>query len=83
MKRVMMLVVLCVAVLVTMTGWAAPEAGPVQVFILAGQSNMQGKGRLVHLDKLITDWRTMPEFWHLKTAGDWTEFDDVWIKYWD
>ncbi len=82
MKKIVIATVLCVLAL-TMTGWAEAEPGPLQVFVLVGQSNMQGAGRLVNLDGLIADWRTLPEFGHLKSGGNWTEFDDVWIKYWD
>jgi alpha-galactosidase len=53
----------------------------VKVFILAGQSNMQGKGSIEHLDQLVTENPT--EYGHLKKNGQWTKRNDVWIKYWD
>jgi len=83
MKRFITTVVLCVAMMVSATGWGAQEPGPLQVFVLVGQSNMQGKGRLEHLDKLIADEKTAAELKHLKKGDAWTEFDEVWIKYWD
>lgn len=55
--------------------------GPVKVFILAGQSNMQGKGAIEHLGRLVTENPT--EYGHLKKNGQWIKRDDVWIKYWD
>lgn len=53
----------------------------VKVFILVGQSNMQGKGKIAHLEKLVEE--KPEEFGHLKKGGRWVERDDVWIKYWD
>lgn len=55
--------------------------GPVKVFILAGQSNMQGKGSIEHLGRLVTENPT--EYGHLKKDRQWIKRDDVWIKYWD
>lgn len=54
---------------------------PVQVFILAGQSNMQGKGSIEHLEQLVAENAT--QYGHLKENGQWTELENVWIKYWD
>jgi Carbohydrate esterase, sialic acid-specific acetylesterase len=68
-------------------------AGPLKVFILAGQSNMQGqavvdltgpdynegKGTLA---MLCNDRTKTPIYKHLKTAdGKWATRDDVWIQY--
>ena len=58
-----------------------PGNSPVKVFVLVGQSNMQGKGKIAHLDKLVAE--ESEEFGHLKQDGRWIERDDVWIKYWD
>ena len=54
---------------------------PVQVFLLVGQSNMEGKGAIRHLDYLIEDEETRPTFQHLKRRGEWVERDDVRITY--
>jgi len=57
---------------------------PLKVFILAGQSNMQGQGELTdgaqgNLQYMVdTDPDT---FGHLKDGGDWVVRDDVWISY--
>jgi alpha-galactosidase len=62
----------------------AAQAGrsPVKVFILAGQSNMQGKGRVSHLDDLTKDPAKKATFGHLKTPdGQWVVRRDVWIDY--
>ncbi|MAG56553.1 MAG: sialate O-acetylesterase [Planctomycetes bacterium] len=55
--------------------------GPLKVFILAGQSNMEGKGAIKHLDALIADTATSQQFAHLKRDGKWVERKDVWISY--
>jgi len=68
--------------------------GPVKVFILAGQSNMEGQG-VVPLDPkrnegkgtlewLVKDPNTAPRFAHLlDSGGKWKQRDDVWICYGD
>ncbi len=66
---------------------------PVQVFILAGQSNMEGQA-VVDLDgknyndgkgtlkALMNDPAKASLFKHLKNAkGNWTVRDDVWVRY--
>ena len=42
---------------------------PLMVFVLAGQSNMQGKGSIEHLDELVADQPA--EYGHLKRDGQW------------
>jgi len=58
-----------------------PGKSPVKVFVLVGQSNMQGKGKIAHLDQLVAE--KAGEYGHLKRDGQWLQRDDVWIKYWD
>lgn len=57
-------------------------AKPVKVFILAGQSNMEGKGGI---DPLLNHQIKAPEtkdfFAHLHKDGKYIERDDVWIDY--
>jgi len=60
---------------------ALAVAQPLKVFVLVGQSNMQGKGAIEHLGELVAENPT--EYGHLKKDGRWIERDDVWIKYWD
>jgi len=72
---------------------AAEMRGPVKVFILAGQSNMEGqavadldgkdyndgKGTLV---QLMRDPAKAPLLGHLRDGqGRWTVRDDVWVRY--
>lgn len=55
----------------------------VKVFILAGQSNMQGKAAVSTLEPLLRDAETRERFQHLKKDGKWAVRKDVWITYLD
>jgi alpha-galactosidase len=58
---------------------AETPPGKVKVFLLVGQSNMQGKGAIEHLEELV---KTEPDrFGHLKKEGKWIERDDVFIMF--
>jgi alpha-galactosidase len=84
-----------VAALVTLapSAAAAPQdEKPVKVFILAGQSNMEGAGAIHRqvernggkgsLEHLVTDPETRPRFAHLVDAeGAWVVREDVRIWY--
>lgn len=54
---------------------------PVKVFILAGQSNMEGKGSVVTTEHQLADPEKADRFSHLKKNGKWIERDDVFIDY--
>ena len=60
----------------------AEEKKPVKVFILAGQSNMEGKGKI---DPLLNHQIKAPEtrdfFAHFHKDGEYIEREDVWINY--
>ena len=67
---------------------------PLKVFILAGQSNMEGQGFIQAdpkrnggkgtLEFLVGDSATAEKFKHLKGKdGNWVVRDDVWIHYLD
>jgi len=58
-------------------------AGRVKVFILAGQSNMEGKAKLELLDYQIRAPETRDFFKHLHNDGKYIVRDDVWIKFLD
>ena len=72
---------------------AADLQRPVQVFILAGQSNMEGQGVADlegkdynqgkgTLNFIMADPAKGPLFKHLKDAkGRWAQREDVWIRY--
>ena len=56
--------------------------GLLKVFILAGQSNMEGQGKVDHLGKLAADPEKDKTFKHLLAKdGKWAVRDDVWICY--
>jgi len=60
--------------------WPMAKEGPVKVFILAGQSNMQGHASLRTLEYLIYNEETAKEYEHWKDRdGRWTERRDVWV----
>ena len=70
---------------------AAPRR-PIQVFILAGQSNMEGHGVIDAnpdrndgkgtLEYLVKDQRTSEQYKHtVNSDGSWATRDDVWIEY--
>ena len=57
------------------------EAAAVKVFILAGQSNMEGKAANKLLDYQAEDEKTKDLFKHLRKDGKWIVRDDVFIKF--
>jgi len=59
----------------------AAEPGPLKVFILAGQSNMEGKAAASTLEAAIADPKTHEAFRHLKKNGRWAVRDDVWVTF--
>ena len=56
---------------------------PVKVFMLAGQSNMEGKAPNTLLDYQATDAKTKDQFAHLRKDDQWVVRDDVFIKFLD
>lgn len=63
----------------------APAAvkGAVKVFILSGQSNMQGKAAAYTLDAVLGDPDQAGSFRHLKKDGEWVKRGDVWVSFLD
>jgi len=60
--------------------WPMAKTGPVKVFILAGQSNMQGHASLRTLEYLVYNEETAAEYQQWKDRmGAWTQRRDVWI----
>jgi hypothetical protein len=89
-----LLCIACVLILQLLSAASgAADAKPLKVFILAGQSNMEGQavvdlaGKNYHegkgtLAKLVEDPAKAPMFKHLKGAdGKWAVRDDVWVRY--
>ena len=61
--------------------FGAKASPAVKVFILAGQSNMEGKAKNKLLEHQATDAKTKDLFKHLRKDGKWIVRDDVFIKY--
>ncbi len=73
----------CVSFSLASFATAAEEADTVKVFILAGQSNMEGKAPNALLEHQATDPKTKDLFAHLRQGDEWIVRDDVFIKYLD
>ena len=63
------------------TGSSAEEARTVKVFLLAGQSNMEGKAKNTLLDYQAGAPETKDFFAHFRKDGKWIVRDDVFIKF--
>lgn len=62
---------------------AADKPQPVKVFILAGQSNMEGKAKLSLLDYQVQQPAYRELYAPFRKNDKWVERDDVWIKFLD
>jgi len=60
-----------------------PAKRRVKVFVLAGQSNMEGKAKVQLLEYQMKQPETRGLFQHYHKDGKWIERDDVWIKFLD
>ncbi len=60
---------------------AKPGQGKLKIFILAGQSNMDGYGGMHVLTLQTADGDRKELFKHLKAGDKWVERDDVFIRY--
>ncbi|MCA9117543.1 MAG: hypothetical protein KDA79_20880, partial [Planctomycetaceae bacterium] len=69
--------------LLTLATACRAEDKPVRVFVLAGQSNMEGKATVSLLEHQLTDPKTAGQFAHLRPDGKWLERDDVLIRFLD
>ncbi len=80
MKKLFALLMLLLSAVVS---HAADAKRPIKVFILAGQSNMEGKAKVSLLEYQADQPATRDLFKHLRKDGRWIERDDVWIKFLD
>lgn len=60
---------------------AQEKPKPLKVFILAGQSNMEGKAKMSLVDYQAQQPATADLFKHWRREQQWLERDDVWIKF--
>jgi len=74
-------VLACFVIELAAVACSAAARGPVKVFILAGQSNMEGKATASTLEPVIADPKTHDQFKHLKQGGKWAVRDDVWVTF--
>jgi len=82
MKHTMKLFALAIVVAASFVSrLSAEEAKTVKVFVLAGQSNMEGKAPNALLDHQATDPKTKALFAHLRKDDKWIVRDDAFIKY--
>ena len=79
LQYTLLLAVIILAALSTQTFAENTNKQTLKVFILAGQSNMEGKGTIKHLEQLVAE--NPKAYGSLKTNGKWTERNDVWIDY--
>jgi hypothetical protein len=77
MKHVLALSLLCCLPVLSQAG----QPKPIKVFILAGQSNMEGKAKLALAEFQAEQPATRDLYKHLRKDGKWSERKDVWIKY--
>jgi hypothetical protein len=61
----------------------AAETDVVRVFVLAGQSNMEGKAPNELLEHQARDPKTRELFAHLRKDDQWIVRDDVFVKFLD
>ena len=94
MKQALQLIPLLLLATLTASYAVGADSKPVRVFILAGQSNMEGAGQIKadpkrnggqgSLEFLVKDAATAKHFAPLvDSAGQWRTRDDVWISYLD
>lgn len=63
--------------------FAADPPKPLKVFVLAGQSNMEGKAKVSLAEYQAGQPATRHLFRHWRKDGRWAQRDDVWIKFLD
>ena len=67
--------------LLSTLSFGADSSKKVKVFILAGQSNMEGKAKIELLEYQVDQPETRDIFKHLKKNEKWVMRDDVWINF--
>lgn len=64
-----------------LSGIASGGNGKLKVFLLAGQSNMEGKATAGTLDAVLGNPKMSKPYKHLKKNGKWVVRDDVWVTF--
>ncbi len=81
MKKITAVLVFVFLMAASVAANLSADENSVKVFILAGQSNMEGKAPNALLQHQATDEKTKHLFEHLRKDGDWITRDDVFIKF--
>jgi hypothetical protein len=82
--RPLIAALLLTATIALLPGIHSHAAEPVKVFILAGQSNMQGHSKIsAGKEGDLDHAATQEQFAYLKNGGDWVERNDVWYYHKD
>lgn len=74
---------LALALLILPSPLSAADPKPVRVFVLAGQSNMEGKAKVSLFDYQAAQPATRDLFAHWRKDDKWVERPDVWVKFLD
>jgi hypothetical protein len=85
-QQAIRLIACCLIPAILLLGWLLPNHclaadQRVNVYVLAGQSNMEGKGSPAHLDTYRDDPLIKPTYAGLKDGAAWRTRNDVWITY--
>jgi len=60
-----------------------PRSQPLRIFLMVGQSNMEGKGSMKHLEELLSHNITKSTYQHYGTPGNYTKRNDVYAYFQD
>ncbi len=83
MRKNLEAVILAIVIAASFATHSSADESTVKVFILAGQSNMEGKAANELLESQATDPKTQDLFKHLRKDHKWIVRDDVFIKFLD
>ena len=84
MKRIVSLIAVTLTFFAILAAWAPGHVEPkgrLKVFILAGQSNMEGYGSELSLGYMADDPTTQPAFRRLRSGIGYVEREDIWVRY--
>ena len=80
-NRSQILLTACLWTFSSLSSGMTDAAETVKVYVLAGQSNMEGKAPNALFEHQAQDAKTKEIFAHLRKGDQWIERDDVFIKY--
>lgn len=82
MKKLLIILVTCALLAGNgISAFGQDAQKPIKIFILAGQSNMEGKGSVHVLNHQLTVPEKADRFARYKSEGAFVERNDVWIDY--